>query len=704
MSDNVLSVKYQLRYDTYNNWIVSPTILLPGEVGIAIYPSAIAGNPPRAVGIKIGDGLHYFDELPWIQAVASDVYSWAKTANKPNYSATEIEGLAEYIASHTSGGGSGGGGGESAGAYRISYDSASSKYTLQYYDESEDEWRAATGDEINLSGLLNRLNTIERWANGAKTQLGNIELPITAIVYDEVVTYINRLNVDDQAQEHKFVTQVEQVNGKIRVTRSILSTADITSGTLSTERGGTGLNQVDQDQVLVGSNNGTITTKTFVTEIDPTDRSSFVTAGAIIDYVSQMTAGLTGAMHFIGETSIAISNTINNHADPQIAGYNFRNAQPGDVILANNAQEYVWTGSEWRLLGDEGSYAIKGSIVNSDIHENAAIAISKIDGLSEALAIKVDKVEGKGLSTNDYTTEEKNKLRDIEDNAQENIIEHILVNDVETSPTTLNGQPKSVNLVIPVLSEENINKLEGIESGAQENIIEHVFVNGTEIQPATINELPKSVGINFIPFTQQDQEKLNGIEAEAQVNSIEEITINNVSYTPDSNKNIDITIDFAELKSNTEDQWNLHPIIPGSGELIIYTVDGTHSYPRLKVGDGVTLVTALPFIDAGSINGSSVAIFSYENSAAFPRPGTTNALYIDLSTKIMYYYVNDSYIQLSNFAAKTPVSYITSWLVGQKPSFVCEGGRLKISTGILPSLYWDTPYVVRNITKEAIEE
>ena len=31
------------------------------------------------------------------------------------------------------------------------------------------------------------------------------------------------------------------------------------------------------------------------------------------------------------------------------------------------------------------------------------------------LAAKVDKVEGKGLSTNDYTTEEKNKLASLEE-------------------------------------------------------------------------------------------------------------------------------------------------------------------------------------------------------------------------------------------------------------------------------------------------
>jgi hypothetical protein len=100
-------------------------------------------------------------------------------------------------------------------------------------------------------------------------------------------------------------------------------------------------------------------------------------------------------MHFIGESSVIIDGSANSRVDPQIPGYNFRNAQPGDVILAGNAQEYVWTGSNWRLLGDEGSYAVKGSIVNADISENAAISQSKIDGLADSFNEKVDKVEGK---------------------------------------------------------------------------------------------------------------------------------------------------------------------------------------------------------------------------------------------------------------------------------------------------------------------
>lgn len=52
------------------------------------------------------------------------------------------------------------------------------------------------------------------------------------------------------------------------------------------------------------------------------------------------------------------------------------------------------------------------------------------------LGRKVEKVDGKGLSTNDYTNEEKTKLSSISSNAQVNTIESIQVNSNEIKPTT----------------------------------------------------------------------------------------------------------------------------------------------------------------------------------------------------------------------------------------------------------------------------
>lgn len=37
--------------------------------------------------------------------------------------------------------------------------------------------------------------------------------------------------------------------------------------------------------------------------------------------------------------------------------------------------------------------------------------------------------------------------------------------------------------------------------------------------------------------------------------------------------------------------------IPKKGEIIVYDVDGTYTYERIKIGDGVAAVSALPFAD-----------------------------------------------------------------------------------------------------------
>jgi len=52
--------------------------------------------------------------------------------------------------------------------------------------------------------------------------------------------------------------------------------------------------------------------------------------------------------------------------------------------------------------------------------------------LKSLLANKVDKVSGKGLSTNDYTTDEKTKLAGIEEGATKNTV----VNDLTSTSTT----------------------------------------------------------------------------------------------------------------------------------------------------------------------------------------------------------------------------------------------------------------------------
>lgn len=542
MAEHVLETRIVLRYATYSQWMNSEVILKQGEAAIAAFPNnrsitnsdITPSNTPPAIGIKIGDGIHYFEELPWVQGIAADVYNWAKSSSPPN--ATNIPGLNDYIESYLNShgiSGSGSGAGDTGIIYRIIYNN--SKYILQQYDSEIDDWINTTS-EINLTDIYTRIDTIERWANGARTNLGNIEAPILEYIYEEVMNYINRLDYDDVAVAHQFVTSVVEENGKISVTRSTITASDIT-GVIPTSQGGTGLTYVEDDEVLVGDRNGNITTRHFVTEIDE-NRAAFATVGAIKDYVAQQTAGITGAMHFVGESAVEITVNPVSRIDPNIADYNFRNAQPGDVILANNAQEFVWTGNYWRLLGDEGSYAIKGSITNTDIDENAAISQSKIDGLVDALANKVDVEPGKGLSTNDYTNEDKQKLANIEEGAQKNVIEHILLNDVEAVPHIASGIPNTVELTVKEFDDLSRAKLATIEENAQVNTIEGITLNGVSQAP----DNNKIVNLAINEFSVEDKNKLDSIEANAQVNIIERVFLNDTEILPDNQKRIDINI------------------------------------------------------------------------------------------------------------------------------------------------------------------
>lgn len=89
------------------------------------------------------------------------------------------------------------------------------------------------------------------------------------------------------------------------------------------------------------------------------------------------------------------------------------------------------------------------------------------------------------------------------------------------------------------------------------------------------------------------------------------------------------------LKHDTEANWKKATVfIPKAGEVIIYDKDDTHTRPRIKIGDGETLVSALPFVysNVGAVNkpvyidaNGNFLECSYEINANVP----ANALFTD---------------------------------------------------------------------------
>lgn len=230
-----------------------------------------------------------------------------------------------------------------------------------------------------------------------------------------------------------------------------------------------------------------------------------------------------------------------------------------------------------------------------------------LDGLSHFKA-KADneyvaKETGKGLSTNDYTTEEKNKLNGVETGAEANIIESIVVNgttatienktatvtvdagsidsiSVNNTPQTVDAN-KNVNITVPtktsdLTNDDNVvkdasyvhtdnnftNELKTKAENAEANVIETVKVNGTA-QTVTSKEIDITVPTNNNQLT-------NG--AGYQTASDVESAINSKLSTVMDYKGEVNT--YADLPAN-----------PKKGDVYnITTADSTHG---VKAGDNV---------------------------------------------------------------------------------------------------------------------
>ena len=98
-------------------------------------------------------------------------------------------------------------------------------------------------------------------------------------------------------------------------------------------------------------------------------------------------------------------------------------------------------------------------------HANASVLdgisaedVQAWDGAVSGLEDKVDKAEGKGLSTNDYTTAEKEKLESIAASAQTNVIESVKVNG-----TALTVTDKAVDILVAEGTANGTVKVNGVD-------------------------------------------------------------------------------------------------------------------------------------------------------------------------------------------------------------------------------------------------
>lgn len=545
-----LNTRIALKYDSYENWQTYNPILLKGEIAIAELP--VSENKPgvgvpNAEGstpaiqnapnilIKVGDGTNHYNDLKFVSALAADVYSWAKAATKPTYSAGEITGLDEHISQTIQ---------DTNTQYRIvAVDGAAYSYKLQKKDINDADYTDVAGSVISLTDVDARLDVLEAAIaeNGA--------------VATKIANAIGALDYTGKADtQGKFVTDVTETDGIISVTAADLAVTDIpelpqskVTG-LETALAGKqdvvsfentpsesdkvatvksivdrigALDHVNADDATsaekivaeVTQADGVVTVKKvavadilpdvtdtengFVVAVNQTDGKIAVThksatdvlsfAGnyngtenpiATRDYVTEAVADLNGAMHFIG-----VSTTDpNGESGPTVTGV--ASFKAGDVVLFGY-DEYVYDGSNWVTLGNESIYA-KDSEVDAEFVAvrqelaNAKTALQgEIDSDIATARTEITQEIGDKIATLDYTGK----------GSQGKFVTDVTETDGIISVTATN----LVASDIPVIEQSQVNGLETALNNKQ-NVVPFEYTPSESDKVATVKSVTDRIG------------------------------------------------------------------------------------------------------------------------------------------------------------------------------------------------------------------
>lgn len=173
----------------------------------------------------------------------------------------------------------------------------------------------------------------------------------------------------------------------------------------------------------------------------------------------------------------AIANKVDKVEGKGLSTEDFTTALKEKLVALPEGAEanYVKSVSDEFTVSEEGKLEVK------------EIAPAKVTGLPDALAGKVDKVEGKGLSANDYTNEEKEKLGGVEAGANKNLIEII-----KLAGAVLNISEKAVD--IPLAGET----AGVVTSSTEENKVAVAEDGSMEVNSLNMNKLVQSEGDTLI--------------------------------------------------------------------------------------------------------------------------------------------------------------------------------------------------------------
>lgn len=368
-----INTRIQLRYDTLTNWQSEATagkgallVLNKGEMALCYVPAITTGTTQTAptVLFKVGDGTKTFKDLPWGGAVAADVYAWAKTPEKPTYTAQEILGLADYISGEIQ---------DTDTQYKIEIEGRTIKLfskdkggnwgtepvstvdvpTSTLVEGSTNGAVVFNGDIVHVHGLGSAAYA-DTGAFDASGAAAGVKTELTGTTTDTWATNKTLNAVHNEATAAAATASAAQTAAE--GAQSTADSALAKANAAMPKAGGDFTNAPTVSGVAVATINTVETAKSDAIDAAKTyaDKKDGETLQAAKDYADTKTAGLTGAMHFKG---VVTGETL-----PAASGYT-----EGDVVLFGS-KEYVaykdGTTMKWAELGDEGSHVLKTQTIN----------------------------------------------------------------------------------------------------------------------------------------------------------------------------------------------------------------------------------------------------------------------------------------------------------------------------------------------------
>lgn len=219
--------------------------------------------------------------------------------------------------------------------------------------------------------------------------------------------------------------------------------------------------------------------------------------------------------------------------------------------------------------------------------------------IKQVIAGKVDKDGAKVLSTNDYTTEEKNKLAGITAGAEPN---QNAFSTVSVAGTSLAADSKTDTLTITAGDNVTLTPTASSDS----------FVIA-----ATDTTYPEATATKGGVLSDAQAVKLNGIAAGATANAAS-------NTTPKMDGTAAVGSETAYAKGD-----HVHPTDTSRAPLASPTFTGTPKAPTATAGNSSTQIATTAFVGTAIANAiSGIQGISYEVVQALPATGQAGTIYL----------------------------------------------------------------------------